>query len=79
MSNESKPLTEEAALFNPHAVLDPAVPNTSSSQLATDVHGRIVGTNHDERAELVPDSSRPQKSVEGFRPGDVTIADSDAE
>ncbi len=73
MENEPKPLTEEAALFDPHAVLDPKVPNTPSSQLATDAHGRIVGTNHDERAELVPDSTRPQKSVQGFRPGGATI------
>lgn len=74
--SEPKPLTEEDALFNPHAVLDPTVPGAPSSQLATDEHGRIVGTNHDEHAELVPDSTRPQKSVEGYRPGDATIATS---
>jgi hypothetical protein len=60
-------------MLDPHRPLDPKVPNSPSSQLVTDAHGRIVGANHDEHAELVPDSTRPQKSVEGFRPGDAAI------
>lgn len=48
----------------PHVPVDPTLPNTPSSALVTDVHGRVVSTIHDANGELVAEASIARPSVE---------------
>lgn len=47
----------------PHVPVDPTLPNTPSSALVTDVHGRVVSTMHDASGELIAEASISQPSV----------------